>query len=68
MDNEIQTKDKEKTKENGKSEKSMDTPSNRPEAENTQTVTKERIERVKKTFRSTGLVKALNSQDNNKGK
>ena len=68
MDNEIQTEDKRKPDEKVSVEESLEKPLENPESGTQQTVTRERIERVKKAFRPTWLVRELNLHDNNKGK
>jgi hypothetical protein len=68
LGNNIQTKDTKNKDKKVVVEESEKKASEKPESEELQKVIKERIEKVKKAFRPTGLVVQLNSQESKKGK
>jgi hypothetical protein len=68
LGNNIQTKDTKNKDKKVVVEESEKKASEKPESEELQKVIKERIEKVKKAFRPTGLAVQLNSQESKKGK
>jgi hypothetical protein len=68
LDNQIQIKNGKQKDMDGIIEKPEEESSESPESEELQKVTKERIERFKKAFRPTWLIKELDSINDKKGK
>ncbi len=68
MNDQIQTEDIKNHREKELVEEIAEKTPKKPESDELQKVAKERIERMKKAFKPTWLVRQLDSQDDKKGK